>query len=315
MKHTAVIDKLKEFNSQTVFFEPLGGNNGDNLIEMGAMEIFKNTNINLQNKVQDAATIIINGSGDLSYHPASKPIEETRQAKYLINFPDKPVILLPSSSTPINVDRLIPILKNRNSQTILFARDSISFDLLKKLEGPKVEVYLDHDMAFGLYESQWLKRLSEKVTNGPLLVVERFDAEGATSPPMVYRTPIFLRSLIPNGLKNLIKRKTLESIHKNTSFVTEASDEVRKAFPSLVYADIKAADISLPQNYSFDSFAESVATSCGVVSTRLHVCILAALLGKPFIAVQFEGGNKLKGVFDHSLKNFNHSKLWIRKRK
>lgn len=106
----------------------------------------------------------------------------------------------------------------------------------------------------------------------------------------------------------------LGSVHKNTPFVDEASAKVKELLPSAKYTGIHAADISLPQNHTFEDFGNAVAGASVVVSTRLHVCILAALLGKPFIAVQFAGGNKLSGVFENSLTDFKTGKLWIRTR-
>ena len=314
MLHEAVLTKLKELGSQSVYFEPLGGNNGDDLIEMGAMCVMKYVGIKLVPTPEEAEVIVINGSGDLSYHPRSKPIEDTRQASLLMRFRDKQVILLPSSSTQVNAARMIDVLKDRKATTVLFTRDAISYGLLKSLEGPQVEVMLDHDMAFGLHGSKFIEELKKKTSSGPLLIVERFDTEGATKPPAIYRTPVFFRSLIPSGLKNFIKKKTLGAVHKGTPFISEATGKVKELFPAVQYNDIKAADISLPQNHTFEEFADAVAGASVVVSTRLHVCVLAALLGKPFVAVQFEGGNKLSGVFKQSLESFQLGKLWIRSR-
>jgi exopolysaccharide biosynthesis predicted pyruvyltransferase EpsI len=311
MKHDQVIKKLTEIQNNLVYFEQLGGNNGDNLIEMGALEVFSRLNIKLVSDPESAEVIVINGSGDLSYHPASKPIEETRQAKHFIKFPDKLVILLPSSSTPVNADRIAGIIKKRTAQTIIFARDAKSHKLFQAFEAPSVEVYLDHDMAIGLIGSKWLNDLTLQKRADNLLIVERFDAEGATTPPMIYRTPSILRSLIPRAIKNFVKKKALTSVHKNTPFINEA---VKKHFPNVEYQTLIAADISLPQNHTFEEFSLSVARASVVVSTRLHVCILAAMLGKPFVAVQFEGGSKLSGVFESTLEDLPNAKLWIRKK-
>ena len=314
MKHEAVLTKLNAIRGLKFYFEPLGGNNGDKLIELGALRVFEVIGLKEVKKIEEAEVIVINGSGDLSYHPVSKPIEETRQATLLRKFSQVPIILLPSSCTPANAQRLASIVQGRQAPTILFARDAYSFSSLKELATPKIEVLLDHDMAFGLAGSNWLESWKDSPVNNDLLVVERFDAEGATALPMVYKTPQFLRSLVPRKIKTLIKKKSLGTIHANTPFIEEAAIKVKEYFPGSGYQKIKAADISLPQNHSFEEFCSDIAAASVVVSTRLHVCVLAALLGKQVVAVQFEGGVKLAGVFENSLRKFPDTKLWIRKK-
>lgn len=312
--HKYVTAKLEAIKDKKIFFEPLGGNNGDKLIEMGTMAVFERLQINLVASLSEAEVIIINGSGDLSYHSSDKPIEATRQVSIMLRFPEKPVILLPSSCTPGNAQNLQTALTQRRATTTLFARDAISFSLFKKLEDARIQVQLDDDMAFGLAGTKWLESLSSIPVHQTLLIVERFDAEGATQPPLAYKAPEGLRALIPENIKRWVKKNLLHSIHMNTPFVETSKQKVKELFPNVKYTTLKAADVSLPQNHSFTEFCEEIASSSIVVSTRLHACVLASLTGRHFIAVQFEGGNKVSGVFEQSLASNPLGKLWIKKK-
>lgn len=311
MIHTVVAEVLDNLREKKVYFEALGGNNGDTLIEMGAKVLLKHHQVNLVDNFNDADIILINGSGDLSYHQSNQPIEETRQASILLKYRDIPVILLPSSCTPGNAEKLKDILRKRIAPTTLIARDEISFGNFRTMESEKVKVFSDHDLAFGLVGSKWLKKVKMNLQNNQLIIVERFDAEGCTTPPAFYTRTARLRSLIPAGIKQQIKKRYLGKMYANTPFVSKSEKMVKEFFPELHYDEVKAADISLPQNYSFEKFVEELAGASVVVSTRLHCCILAALLEKPFIAVQFEGGSKLLGVFEKSLQFFPNAKLQI----
>jgi len=296
-----------------LFFEPLGGNNGDNLIEMGSKEVFKKLNLSFTNTVASADVILINGSGDLSYHLESEPIEATRQLTIMSGHKNVPVILLPSSCKEVNAVRMAKLLAERVAPTTVFARDEISYNLFKTNLPANVEVLLDHDMAFGLVGSELIANLKKVATNNSLLIVERFDEEGATEEPLIYKAK-FLRSLLPAGIKVLLKKLLLNKVHSSTPFVGETKAKVAEAFPAVKYNDIVAADISLPQNYTFNDFTNKVAQSNVVVSTRLHVCILAFMLDKHFVAVQFDKGNKLSGVYNYSLKSSPKGNLWIKKK-
>lgn len=311
--HTLVNEKLSQLKGKTVYFEPLGGNNGDNLIEMGSLEVFKRLNLTLTKDSAAADVIVINGSGDLSYHSSNDPIESTRQVSTMLKNNDKPVILLPSSTKPGNAKNMAKAVAGRNAPTIVFARDEISYGLFKEYLPGNIEVLLDYDMAFGLVGSEYINNLKKVSGKNSLLIVERFDKEGATELPLVYKAG-FLRSLMPTGIKVILKKMLLNSVHTGTPFVKQCKEKVSQVFPAVKYYGIVAADISLPQNYTFDEFSKTVAQSAVVVSTRLHVCILAFMLDKNFIAVQFEDGNKLSGVFNYSLKSSDKANLWIKKK-
>ncbi|MGB5943440.1 MAG: polysaccharide pyruvyl transferase family protein [Leeuwenhoekiella sp.] len=311
--HSVVNKQLSKIKNKKVFFEPLGGNNGDTLIEMGAKTVLEKNGIQLVKTPTEAEIIVINGSGDLSYVHDDQPIAETRQSRLITKYHQTPVILLPSSCTVANAQKLSTPLKKRSAETILIARDNYSFENLKKLSSPQVKIYCDHDMAFGLLGSSWLEnKKTESTTSENLLVIERFDAEAATVAPAIYSKTDWFRKVLPAGMKSALKHIFLNKIQESTPFVKESTKLVADYIPHIAYNNIQAADISLPRNYTFEEFIASEQRASIVISTRLHGCILAALLGKPFIAVQFKGGLKLKGVFEKSLQSFPNAYLHIK---
>ncbi len=310
--HSSVLKALRPYSGRAIYFDALGGNNGDNLIELGAREVLANLEIRLADHPLEGDAIVVNGSGDLSYLPRSRAIETTRQARDLADYPDKPLILLPSSTTEFNAERIARIVQRRSAETHLFARDALSLSRLSVHCSANANVEIDHDMAFALLGSDFINTLmtspsglSEPVT---LLIVERFDEERASELPALYRSPI--RRLIPRSVRKALKTRVLPSVHSNTAFAAAAAGKADELFPGMKYDRRVAADISLPQNHTFRDFVSSVVSSTTVVSTRLHVCILATMLGKNVVAVQPHGSDKIEGVFDQSLAGFSTTRLW-----
>ncbi|MBW3609881.1 MAG: polysaccharide pyruvyl transferase family protein [Actinobacteria bacterium] len=78
--------------------------------------------------------------------------------------------------------------------------------------------------------------------------------------------------------------------------------------PSLRGLPVYAADISLPWLYSFDQFTKLVARAAAVVTTRLHVGILAALLGKP-TWIKPGTFHKIRGIYEFSMAGMDHVRL------
>ena len=313
--HTKVIGELNKIKNKKIYFEALGGNNGDNLIEMGAQEVFKSLGLMLVSNIDDSDVIVINGSGDLSYHnELEDPIDNSRQVKIMLRNASKPVILLPSSCKEENVRKLDTLLKRRTASTIIFARDEISFNSLKTGLSDNIELYLDHDMALGLMNSELIQNLRRVKEKKQLLIVERFDGESASGDvPLVYKAKK-LRQLMPGSIKRILKKILLKKVYSDTPFVEQAKDKVSELFPEMRFDQVVASDVSLPQNHSFDNFTKTVAESEVIVSTRLHVCILGFMLNKKVIAVQYEGGSKLLGVYNLTLQDSDRNNLWIRKK-
>src|SRR5690554_2427492 len=271
MKHSKLIELLRDLQDRYMVFEPLGGNNGDRLIELGARYLMERERVKLSNEVQSDSVIVINGSGDLTYHPSEKPIEETRQWQIFTTYPNNVVILLPSSTTNLNVSMISTAINARSAKTILFARDSLSYSFLLSLKSDLVEVHLDHDMAFALYNTSWLNEVKSYSNEDNLLIVERFDSERASEPSGSHLVAKRIAKVFPDSFKNFVKQRVLRKFYEDTVFVGQSKNKVAEVFPLEAYSKVVSADISLPKNYNFDEFVMQVASAGIVVSTRLHV--------------------------------------------
>ena len=72
------------------------------------------------------------------------------------------------------------------------------------------------------------------------------------------------------------------------------------------------ADVSDRTVTDFEGFCEQIATAAVVFSTRLHVGIYAAMLGKPTYV--FEGPyHKIRAIYEHSMADMGHVKFVSRR--
>lgn len=326
MKETLQCPSVKEllsaYRDRKFFFDPMGGNHGDKLIELGSMETFKRLEIQLIRNPRKAEFIVINGGGGMT------PLWGYGLqilGSYSKNFPHTPLIVLPSSWDVRDVD-IASLLKNHKAPIYLYARDPYSFAILKKIKfANDVRVGLDHDMAFNLQGTLFLKRLNERRAERHLLIVERGDVESPTGKK--HLEPLLIRLIklsIPKEIRHCLPQPVLSSLRSmaysldrlafgrkrrkeaaRSKFAKQSVELVKRKHPEFDSLPVYAADISLPSFCSFWQFSLAVAQAAVVVTTRLHVGILGALLDKP---TYLKAGNwhKIKGVYEYSLKDRNN---------
>jgi len=218
---------------------------------------------------------------------------------------DKELVLLPFSTLQGNAVLLAELLNPRTAPTWVYCRDAISHTLLQPLLASHIALDIGHDTAFALAGTPFLQHLSEHTKDEHVLVVERFDIEGSTKPPSLFRIPEELRSVVPEPLRRLLKSLFLRRIYFSTPFVEQIRETLPYAMRDL---PLVAADISQQQNYSFDLFSSLIAEAACIHSTRLHVAILAAMLEKP--TVLYAGKNhKFRGIYELSMSHLNHVTL------
>jgi len=316
---------VNNYKDKKVFFEPLWGHNGDMLIRMGSLEMFKRVGIRLVKKPSDSELIVINGGAGMSHfwRHGFQVLENYSQ-----NFPSKPLLVLPSSWSfdPSN----FPVsLSKRTAPVYFFSREPYSFELLKSVNFEE-EVYLglDHDMAFHLEGASFIKKLERRSESRHILVAERGDIESSTglvqSLPNLMRLvqtifPESLRKKIPKSVRDLSVEliwflERLFFLQKNRKlaerslFAKESIEYVLKSNTEFTELPVYAVDISLKSICSFRSFCLVIAQSGVVVTTRLHVAILSSLLGK---STFLKPGNwhKIIGVYEFSLKKRGNVKI------
>lgn len=309
---------LSKYRSKPVFFEPLHGNNGDKLIEMGSLEALHRCGVHLVKQPQQAELIVLNGGAgmtDIWHHGF-----QTLQA-YNRTYPQIPLLICPSSFWFTKTD-FAALFRDRLSPAFVYAREAYSLDILQNLVFPgEVRLGLDHDTAFHLEDSAYLQKLRSKLARKHILVVERYDPESITK---IYRSdeetelpslPVpSWRSYIPKGVKQTIRRhfitplkhqilaKRLGEQDVNTPFTQACLQQIWQDDPMLKALPVFAADISNPDLCSFSTFSQLIAEAAVVVATRLHVGILAAMLDKPTY-IKAGSYHKIKGIFQYSLKD------------
>lgn len=307
---TTVVEALTEFEGKSIFFEPVGGNHGDTMIELGARELFKKLGLGLTHDPERAEAVLLNGSGAMGVELYDKTLGGIYQ--YASRFPDRPLIMLPSSFY-FQGNRLGNCFQNRTAPALVFARERYSFERIQGQDyPPNVLVGLDHDMAFQLGDSEFVRGLKQRSTSKHILIVERFDPEAATGgTKQEVRAPREFKRALPFPVKNLVKTMIHWRRAAQTGFTPTILQRLYAHAPQFQGLPVFAQDVSSPIGFTFEQFTQAIADAVVVISTRLHVAILASLLGKPTYMIT---GNapypKLKGVYEYSLADLPYVHLW-----
>jgi exopolysaccharide biosynthesis predicted pyruvyltransferase EpsI len=316
---TALLGSLKEelsqYSGKRVFFEPLEGNNGDKLIEMGSHTLLHSIGVKLVNNPQNAEAIVINGGAgmtDIWSHGFGT------LKNYNTRYPNTPLIILPSSFVFTKTD-FPALFRDRIAPAFVYARERYSLKILEDLVYPdNVHLGIDHDMAFQLQNTPYLQQLQASKAQRHILIVERNDPESVTKAYQPQKNG--LKSYIPWSVKRPINRhflwpikrarisKRLPQLGINTAFVKEWHKQVLEDYPELQGLPVCAADISSPDLSSFNRFGQLIAEAAVVVGTRLHVGILAAMLDKPTY-IKSGSYHKIRGIYEYSLANRNNVQL------
>lgn len=306
-----VIETLNGLRGKSIFFEPVGGNNGDTVIELGTRELFRRLDIQVHDNRNAAEVILINGNGGVGVELHQKNFSGLRQ--YTRGFPHTPVILLPSSFH-FQGDRIGACFQGRSAPALMFARDRYS---LERLQGqtlpPNVQIGLDDDMAFHLRGSELIESLKQRSKSKHVLLVERFDVEAApgVKPREIQVSRKFKRGL-PVPIRNFVKKIIHNHRAAQTKFTPATLQRLYREAPQYKGLPVIAQDISSQVGYTFDQFVDVIANAAVVVTMRLHVGILAALLDKPTYLIDANRAvyPKLKGIYEQSMTQMPNAHLW-----
>ncbi len=302
---------LAGLRGRRFFFAPVSGNNGDRLIEMGSRALLARHGLTAVDRPGGADLIVINGGyamSDLWPHGFD-------QCRRLSNrHPNVPLLVLPSSFWLDTTD-FPALFARRRAPLYLFCREPLSRNILRGLRFPcATGIGLDHDSALALAGSPWLAALGRSAGRaGHVLIVPRHDAERAAIAPVPRRRrlPRWIRDLLQplsplrDGARRLgriaVRRRPSAGDPSRLPFVQQAIAHLRSTGSIGDHLPILVADISDPARASFAEFCDAVAGASVVYTERLHVGILAALLGKP---THLRAGNthKIRGIYDHSLR-------------
>jgi exopolysaccharide biosynthesis predicted pyruvyltransferase EpsI len=307
--------ELEHYRGRPVFFEPLEGNNGDKLIKLGSHILLRSLGVMLTREPKHAEVIVFNGGfamSDIWRHALEKLKYYSRR------YPDIPLMVLPSSFYFDTTD-FTSLLEGRRTPVFLYARERASLKILEAIAFPcDASLGLDHDMAFYLRGTAYLQQLQSQKATEHILLVERGDLESLTGVharpwggvsrylPRAVKRP--LKQFVFNPLKRLAQACNGHTMTPTTTFARETLARVWAEYPQLEGLALYNADISEPYICSFQRFGQLIAKAAMVVTTRLHVAILAALLDKP---TYLKSGvyHKIAGVYEHSLSGYPHVRL------
>lgn len=116
---------------------------------------------------------------------------------------------------------------------------------------------------------------------------------------------------LPGPIKRAAKRVLHRRRTAASGFTSTTLERLYSRAPQYRGLPVMAQDISSPVGFTFSQFVDAIVNAAVVITTRLHVGILAALLDKPTYLVS--GGArypKLQGVYEYSMADLPHVQLW-----
>lgn len=276
---------------KTYFDEYRGGNNGDVIILKGNKHLLAKTRCKLVDSPEEAEQILIRGGG------AMVDIYQTDFEKlryYRHYFPSIPLVVGPSTFRFKGADfRSICDVSSAFPLT-MFARDHNSARALREVGLPEhCDVHVSHDLAFELYDSDFIANLQKQCSEKHILISIRKDKEGCagvltrtrgTWLPKRIRRPL---SWVRDRLVAHVSQGTVETVLKRQGVSADMPRVIRDVASSL----------------SFDEFVASIRDAALVVTDRLHVGVLGHLLRKRVIlicATEYHM-HKIKGVYELSM--------------
>ena len=312
---------LEELRGCRVFLPHNPGNLGDRLIAMGSAYAIRRAGIRLVDDPRRADWLFLQGGGGMNEYWGT---QFSRFLGMSERWPNKPLAVLPSTFR-FATDLFASTLERRQAPTRLFARDRVSFEWLRAFSAPNVHPRLADDTAFFLADSPFVARLRERrqrTSEVHILIVERSDGEHHASTATLTRR---IEPVVPDvGWRAAAKRQlrpwreTLRrtryrrrvapwSVPASATMLDEATTHARLLGldPAL---PIRVGDVSDNYIYTFDEFVDAVLSSALVVTTRLHVGILAALAGVP-TALRDGRYGKLRGAYELSMSHMPHVTL------
>lgn len=301
----------KKSKDLKLYVDPCSGNNGDLLIWEGMKEVLRKADPNIVSTPDEADVIIVNGGG--MFIDAYKQ-GLTKLETYSKDFPDKPLCFAPGSYYFEKVD-FSSYLTNRKTELTLFCREKYSKEYIDKVikEKSNVVAYLDHDLAFNLEGSEFIREIQERhvVVKGKVLVVDRMDVENAKTKGKDSFVKLVYMTIVPNLFKEKIRKARFK---KRAKYGSDLTSNVKNYLQSMNISfskkDLYTGDISRVDLCTFDEFIEHIATSEYIFTNRLHVGVLGHLLKRK--VYMLEGSyHKMTGIYEYSMSESPLTNKWL----
>ncbi|MFK7883344.1 MAG: hypothetical protein AB8F26_04055 [Phycisphaerales bacterium] len=300
-------EALAPYKGRPVYLHEVAGNNGDELILKGSEFIIDRAGCQRITDPAKAELLLINGGFKSDFWPfANETIRE-----YSSKFPNTPLIILPSSFWFQETD-FPALFAGRSAPATIFARELKSLEILRGMSFPiEAQFGLDHDTAFALVDEPSIKKLIDRAPTRDLLIVERGDAESATG---LVESDLLSSGFVRKAATAVLPRPVAIAAARavgrlrgggsgqHSPFTQAAIDLVEKNDFKRQVGSIKNTDVSRRSACSYSEFCETIADSKVIISTRLHVGILGAVMGRRTYIVA--GNNhKIPGIYEFSMKD------------
>lgn len=273
------IDYISKNCPSPFYVKPIKGNTGDTFIFDGLKSSLKMLGLKITMCTDEANTILIPGSSASLWDNGSFWAESATQ------FAEKKIVIGPStfSSNFCDWHEKIKLQKNIKS---LFARDCRSHEVIKSFSLIDYEnIGLGHDSALYLSETDLFRKLRKVSKNEYCLVALRRDHE-AHSPKYLNRWPTnTIGGRFEGKMKRLFRGVFLKQ-------------RLNMAKRYVSNKNVLYQDISLLSNPVL--FLEKINNAERIITDRLHVMIVGAMLGKKIYAID-TFYNKLQAVYKHSM--------------
>lgn len=265
---------------------PYPGNAGDSLIQFATKTILDDLGIRTTVDPRQAEVILVPGG-----NPGGWPeIGIDHWQKLWQRHPQAEFIVGPAGLRTDSPDWANIVNTRGTPVSALFARDPASYEAVSKAGLRKnITIALSHDPALYLRNSPWLHAHRAAATEDYILAAFRDDREAADACESVFGIP---RHWVPGRVYNWYSKRKATSVRDRR--LEHASVNIVGSVPLL------KQDVSRQR---FELFVEIIRAAREVHTDRLHVALLAAMLGKKVHAYQ-AARDKLERVFRHSLQGW-----------
>lgn len=274
---------LRARASKVFYRLPYPGNAGDSLIQLATRTILEDFGIRTTVDPRHAEVILVPGGNPGGWPEIGIERWRTLWARY----PQAEFIVGPAGLRADSPGWSDIVNTEGKPVSALFARDPASYEALRAAGlRPQISVVLSHDPALYLRQSQWLREHRAAATEEYILAAFRDDREAADECESLLGIP---RHLVPGRVYNWYSKRRATQVRDRR--LAHASVNTTRSVP-LLKQDVSRQRLEL--------FVETIRAAREVHTDRLHVALLAAMLGKKVHAYQ-AARDKLERVYRHSL--------------
>jgi exopolysaccharide biosynthesis predicted pyruvyltransferase EpsI len=279
------LEFLRERAGKVIYRAPYAGNAGDSLIQFATTRILSDLAIRTTVDAKKADVILIPGGNPSMWPESGSELWRRLSAQN----PRAELVVGPAGFNASYPDweRLVNDPASRVSG--LFARDPMSLAALRAAGlRTGITFALSHDPALYLRDSEWIAAHRDAATTDYDLAAFRDDHETNLGYDSLWRSA---RSLLPKRVHLALMRRRAATVRARKIALARRTPGDTAPLPFV------CTDVSQQR---FELFVETIRAARNVHTDRLHVMLLAAMLGKKVFAYPTAYA-KLEGVYSHSI--------------